>query len=81
METQHNGMQDRDDSQTNRMDLKHEDNTVQLSDNKDLSGNEISEEQRKERHRYQEHNGRKYKMFSNHSSANDQPFTRTDTTP
>ncbi|OYU81687.1 MAG: hypothetical protein CFE23_04250 [Flavobacterium sp. BFFFF1] len=41
---------------------------------------EIADE-KTSRHHQQEHGNRKYRMFSNHSSADDQPLTNTDTTP
>jgi len=56
----------------------------QSDDAKKIAAAELEEtidENKEERHHHQQHGNRKYKMFSNHSSADDQPLTNTDTTP
>jgi len=44
---------------------------------KDVSGNDITDEGREERRHHQSHGNRKYDSHSNHSSADDQPTTDT----
>ena len=84
MSTNNNGSPDRDDlgshekNEAHRLHPEHE----SLSGiNEDQSGNNIPEENREGRRHHEEHGNRKYKIFSNHSSADDQPLTNTDTTP
>lgn len=78
METSNKDMLSRDDSgsRKNEVDLNAE---VHKEDTK-FESEEI-EVNREMKHSCQEHGNKRYKMFRNHSSANDQPFTRTDTTP
>lgn len=49
--------------------------------NETVSGENRTEENRENRRHHEQHGNRKYKLHSNHSSADDQPMTRTDTTP
>jgi hypothetical protein len=48
-----------------------------LGINETVSGDDRSEEVREQRRHHQEHGNRRYKMHSNHSSADDQPKTNT----
>ncbi len=48
-----------------------------LGADKDVSGNDITDEGREERRFHQSHGNRKYESYSNHSSADDQPTTNT----
>lgn len=45
--------------------------------NENVSGDNMTDENRAERRHHEHHGNRKYKMHSNHSSANDQPRTHT----
>ncbi len=45
-----------------------------------VSGDDIISEGLEDKH-HQQHGNRKYEMFKNHSSADDQPGTITGTTP
>lgn len=45
--------------------------------NENVSGDDMTEENRAERRHHEQHGNRKYKMNSNHSSAKDQPRTNT----
>ncbi len=48
-----------------------------LGADKDVSGNDLVDEAREERHFHQSHGNRKYQSYTNHSSADDQPTTNT----
>ena len=81
METKYNGGPDREDPQAKRQHPESEHLQELSGINEDQSGNNLPEEHREQRRHHQEHGNRKYRMFSNHASSDDQPFTRTDTTP
>ncbi|CAM3311245.1 hypothetical protein FLLO111716_02825 [Flavobacterium longum] len=55
---------------------RHKDDTY-LGSNKDVSGNDKTEEERDRVRRHEAHGNRRYESFSNHSSADDQPATDT----
>lgn len=77
METNHNGMSDRDDPQSHEQepqDHRYGSEETDLSINKEASADEEIGERKQER---QHHGKRRYHMFRNHSSANDQPRTNT----
>lgn len=50
---------------------------VSVGANKDVSGNDKTEEERDRLKRHESHGNRRYESFSNHSSADDQPTTDT----
>ena len=45
--------------------------------NENVSGDNRTDENRADRRHHEQHGNRKYKMHSNHSSADDQPTTNT----
>lgn len=45
--------------------------------NKDVSGNDLTDEERERVRHHQAFGNRKYESFKNHSSADDQPMTDT----
>lgn len=74
--------------ETNKNDRRHQDdvrreiapgnqNEDYIGINKDVSGNDRTDESREERKFHQSHGNRKYESYSNHSSADDQPMTNT----
>lgn len=74
--------------ETNKNDRRHQDdvrreiapgnqNEDHIGINKDVSGNDRTDEAREERKFHQSHGNRKYESYSNHSSADDQPMTNT----
>lgn len=79
METNQNGLQDRDDSQSQYHD--HREGSEEVSNvgatDRDVSGNDITEEGRDERRHHQQFGNRKYESYKNHASADDQPRTNT----
>lgn len=80
METNNNnGQRDRDDSQSQYRD--HRDGSEEVSHigatDRDVSGNDITEENRDERRHHQQFGNRKYESNKNHSSADDQPRVNT----
>lgn len=79
METNNNGMRDRDDSQSHYRD--HRDGSEEVSSigatDRDVSGNDITEEGRDERAHHQQFGNRKDEAYKKHSSADDQPRTNT----
>lgn len=79
METDHNGVSDRDDSQSPEhefIDYRSGSEETDLSMTAKVSNDEGTEN--REGHEHHGHHGnRKYRMFRNHSSANDQPRTHT----
>jgi hypothetical protein len=78
MDTNHNGMSDQDDSQSQSYeDHRNGSEETDLSVNKDESAEERRTVNKQERHHHEHHGNRKYKMFRNNSSANDQPRTST----
>lgn len=78
METNNNGRRDRDDQQSQYRD--HRDGSEETSigaTDRDVSGNDITEEGRDERRHHQQFGNRKYESYKNHSSADDQPRTNS----
>lgn len=56
---------------------QHEDDKDYLAINKDISGNDLTEENRDEIRHHQAFGNRHYESHRNHSSAEDQPGTNT----
>jgi len=82
MNTNNNDMRDRDDRHDdsrneNNVDADLRTEADDLGINKTVTGEDRSELGRQERRHHEEHGNRKYKSFSNHSSADDQPATDT----
>ena len=79
METNNNGKRDRDDSQSPHRDHRDgSEETAQVgATDRDVSGNDITEEGRDERRHHQQFGNRKYESYKNHSSSDDQPRTNT----
>ncbi len=75
-------MRDREDSQSQYHD--HRDGSEEVSDigasDRDVPGNEITEESRHERRHHHQFGHHRYQSYRNHSSANDQP-PRVNTGP
>lgn len=78
METDKNGMGVQDEQTKHegkeRQQLEQEER-IPLSDSDAAEQASMSEENKKHRHHHE--GNKRYRMFSNHSSANDQPHTRT----
>lgn len=75
METTHNDRH-REDREEKKQNAREHDQHYVGAD-KDVSGNDITDEGREERRFHQSHGNRKYESYSNHSSADDQPMTNT----
>jgi|GEM_PF-1644241 len=79
METTHNGDRDRNDTPSQHRD--HRDGSEETSKigatDRDVSGNDITEQGRDERRHHQQFGNRKYESNKNHASADDQPRTNT----
>lgn len=79
METNKNGMRDRDDLRSQEH-HDHRDGSEEIVEShigaadRDVSGNDITEEGRDERRHHQQFGNRKYESYKNHSSADDQPM-------
>ena len=76
METNNNGKENRDDLNANEQ--KHTDRRdgteeTELGIDRDVSGNNIVEKGIEKRRYNQQYGNRKYKSYTNHSSADDQP--------
>jgi len=79
METNKNGMQDQDENANHQNRYDHRDGTEETNSgiNKDVSGNDRYEEGKEARRHHEEHGIKRYKMYQNHSSADDQPRTNS----
>jgi len=78
METNHNGGNNPNDYNATGKHRDYREGTEETdSEINEASGINKSEEETEDRKFHEEHGNRKYKMFRNHSSADDQPATNT----